>query len=109
VAVPVYSVRFIQVHGLTSTSAYVVPAGRTAVVRDLDSFIGTPAGLNALFLHGALGQAIWWTEASVGQTQYASWRGRQVYLEGESIEVEADVGIADAYDVTVSGYLLTNA
>lgn len=104
----VYSTRFIQQHGLSGTASYVVPAGFTAVVRDVDSFIGAPVGLNALFLHGAIGQAIWWTQATIGESQYASWRGRQVYLEGETIEVEADVGTFDAYDVTVSGYLLTN-
>jgi hypothetical protein len=106
-AAPVYSTRFIQAHGLSGTAAYSVPNGYVAIVRDVDSFIGTPAGLNSLYLHGALGQAIWWTEATVGQSQYASWRGRQVYFEGEDIEVEADVGITDGYDVTVSGYLLT--
>jgi hypothetical protein len=107
-ATPVYSTRFLEAHGLTGTLSYTVPSGFTAIVRDVDSFIGTPVGVNALFLHGALGQAIWWTQATIGQSQYASWRGRQVFQEGESIEVEADVGTFDAYDVTVSGYLLSN-
>lgn len=104
---PVYSSRFIQQKGLTSSASFAVPAGYIAVLRDLDSFIGTPAGLNSIFLHGALGQAIWWSEATIGQSQYASWRGRQVFEPGELIVVEVDVGALDAYDVTVSGYLLT--
>lgn len=104
---PVYSTRFIQAHGLTSTASYTVPAGFIAVVRDVDTWISTPIGLNALFLHGALGQAIWQTSATIGESQYGSWRGRQVFEPGELVEVEADVGALDAYDVTVSGYLLT--
>lgn len=108
-AQPVYSTRFIHSHGLTGTVQYMVPAGVVAVVRDVDAYIGTPAGLNNLYLHGALGQTIWWTSATIGESQYSSWRGRQVYQEGEIVEVEADVGLLDAYDVTVSGYLLTIA
>jgi len=104
---PIYSTRFIEEHGLTGSASYTVPPGKVAVVRDLDSYIGTPTGLNSLFLHGAKGQALFWTSADIGQSQYASWRGMQVFYEGEIIEVAADVGIADAYDVTVSGYLLT--
>lgn len=103
----VYSFRFIQAHGLTGTVAYTVPDDYIAVVRDVDSYIGSPLGLNNLYLHGALGQTIWWTTATIGESMYASFRGRQVYEPGEEIELEADVGLTDAYDVTVSGYLLT--
>ena len=104
---PVYSSRFIQAKGLTSSIQFMVPSGFIAVVRDLDSFIGSPVGNNDIFLHGALGQAIWWSSATIGESQYASWRGRQVYEPGEIVEVEVNVGSFDAYDVTVSGYLLT--
>lgn len=106
-ATPVYSTRFIQQHGLSGHASFMVPSGFVAVVRDVDSYIGTPAGFNSLYFHGAIGQTIWWTEATIGQSQYASWRGRQVFEPGELIDVEADVGGLDAYDVTVSGYLLS--
>lgn len=102
----IYSVRFIAVKGLTGTSSYTVPAGMVAIVRDVDTFIGTPTGVNALFLHGEHGQAMWWTSATIGQSQYASWRGRQVVEAGLTFDVQASVGALDAYDVTVSGYLL---
>lgn len=105
----VYSVRFLQEHGLTSTATYTVPDGFVAILRDLDSYIGTPAGTNGLYLEGDAGQAIWWSEATIGQSQYASWRGRQVLNAGETFSVRADVGSLDAYDVTVSGYLLSDS
>jgi hypothetical protein len=103
---PVYSTRFIQQHGLSGSASFAVPSGYVAVVRDVDTFIGTPVGANTLYFHGALGQAIWFTEGTIGQSQYASWRGRQVFEPGETFDVQADVGVLDAYDVTVSGYLL---
>jgi hypothetical protein len=109
VARPVYSVRLIQWKGLTGTIQYTVPAGLTAVVRDLDSFIGQPTSIAALYFEGTAGQAIWFTNSLPGSSSsYASWRGRQVFAEGESFYLRADVGALDAYDVTVSGYLLTN-
>lgn len=103
----VYSSRFIQQHGLTTSASFAVPSGFVAVVRDLDAFIGTPTGVNDLFMHGALGQAIFWDSAQIGISKYMSWRGRQVFEPGELISVEVNVGALDAFDVTVSGYLLT--
>lgn len=102
----VYSSRFIQQHGLTSSASFAVPAGFIAVVRDLDAFIGSPVGTNDLFMHGALGQAIFWDSAEIGTSKYMSWRGRQVLEPGELLAVEVSVGAFDAFDVTVSGYLL---
>jgi hypothetical protein len=82
--------------------------GFVAVVRDVDTYIGTPTGVADFFLHGAAGQTVWWSHADIGQSMYASFRGRQVYEAGEVIGIEASVGSLDAYDATVSGYLLTS-
>jgi hypothetical protein len=104
----VYSQRFIAVKGLSSTSFNIVPDGYVVVVRDIDTYIGTPTGINGIYFQGHLGQTIWWSEATIGQSQYASWRGRQVFYAGETFAMYADVGALDAYDVTVSGYLLSD-
>jgi len=85
----------------------MVPTGFIAVVRDLDAFIGTPIATPNIYLHGALGQTIYWATATIGQSQINQWRGRQVYEPGELVVVHAEVGPLDAWDVTVSGYLLT--
>lgn len=100
---PVYSTRFLEVRGLTTTLPYVVPAGVVAVVRDVDAFRTGILGATVIF-HGAVGQAIWGKDYPPGSTDaYSSWRGRQVFLPGETFDVQA----SNPVDVTVSGYLLS--
>lgn len=102
-AVPVYSTRFIQVRGLDGAVTYTCPDGYVAVVRDLDAYHGATGAESSVYLIGAGGQTLWENDNSVVDASYSSWRGRQVFYEGESIQVSAN----DSTDVTVSGYLLS--
>jgi hypothetical protein len=103
----VYTTRFIQHKGLTTSDAYVVPAGMTAVVRDADAYINA-TGNSGLVIHGAVGQALIKFSTGINEEKYFHQTTRAVYLEGETIGVVADVGAFDAWDVTVTGYLLSN-
>lgn len=103
----IYSTRFIQASGLSSSTSYLVPTGFVAIVRDLDAYCDATLGFATLFLHGALGQAIAWHHWDATTEDQFAWRGRQVYYSGEDIEVAVATGIGVAIDVTVSGYLLT--
>lgn len=60
-----------------------------------------------LFFHGSEGQAIArWDTATFGNAETDTWRGRQVFTAGQTFDIESD---GFTWDVTVSGYLLTNA
>jgi len=102
----VYSTRFLQAHGLSGTTTYTVPAGYRAVLVQLDTYSNPLLALE-VFLHGALGQAMWWGQWTPTIPQYQHWAGRQVIEAGESVDVEVNAGPGDGADVTLSGYLLT--
>lgn len=100
----VYSTRFIAATMASGLhSAYTVPAGKVAIVRDVDvvsqgSTFPTTLGLYApgvsafLFVVTLASSALW-----------AGWRGRQVFTAGEVLDTY------DAYggsSIFVSGYLL---
>lgn len=104
---PVYSSRFIQQRGLSSSTSFAVPSGFIAVVRDLDAYCDATLGFADLFLEGATGQAIAWHHWDATTQDQFQWRGRQVYEPGELIVVTASTGIGVGVDVTVCGYLLT--
>lgn len=99
----VYSTRFLEEVGLDGLASYTVPAGFTAVLRDLDAYNASGIAVGRIFLLGHLGQTIWFAVSAEEQDTYQSWRGRQVLLEGEKFTVNTEVH----WDVTVSGYLLT--
>lgn len=98
----VYSTRFLGVAGLNGTTAYVVPVGLVAVVRDIDAYANVSVASRELHIIGAAGQTIWWADWNTGDQVARQWRGRQVLEAGESLTVTT----SDLIDVTISGYLL---
>jgi hypothetical protein len=105
-AAPVYSTRFLAGHGVTSGSSYVVPVGMVAVVRDLDGYGNMGLGDTArLYLQGHLGQAVAFLDWPSNSESHQEWRGRVVYLAGESVTVNILGG--SPIDYYVGGYLLT--
>lgn len=105
-AAPVYSTRFIGTSGTeAATVSLVVPDGFVAIVRDIDSLIGG-AGITAqveifseLPLLRSAGMA--------GADTFAQWRGRQILVAGEAVELQVTSTAAAFWAVAVSGYLLT--
>lgn len=102
---PVYSTRFLSVHGVGPVAEYTVPSGFVAILRDLDAFkTGTDESAVADMVNASAGVAIWLGHFS-GTASWISWRGRQVIPAGETVEVSA-TGTTDV-SITVSGYLLS--
>ncbi len=99
---PVYSTRLLGAVGLVGTLSYTVPAGFVAVIRDLDAYNGGGITVTNITLHGSGGQTIW-QDDSTTLSRNSAWRGRQVIFAGETF----DVHTTGAWDVTVSGYLLS--
>jgi hypothetical protein len=101
----IYSVTFIAAPGVTDSVSYTVPDGFTAVVTGVDLYLnGIPA--TEAFFEGTAGQAVWATGIGETTNTYQSWRGRMAATEGQTFGVH--VTNDQAWDVTVSGYLLTN-
>jgi hypothetical protein len=102
VTIDVYSTRFIAVQGLVGTQAYTVPNGYRAVVVQVNVYNGGGVSVTTAIWHGSAGQAIaLWASNLTASDGFFS--GRQVFNAGESFDITTD----GAWDVTVSGYLLT--
>lgn len=102
-ATAVYSTRFIAVAGLDGAASHTCPVGFVVVLRDLDVYYSNlePGSVEMI---GSESQVIWQNTMSGADVQsYASWRGRQVFIEGESVSIVTE----HPTDVTLSGYLLT--
>jgi hypothetical protein len=99
----VYSARFVAgsfAAGLSGV-VYTVPAGKTAVLRDMSVFAdGGAAGYAAIILTGVATLASVVTPAS---GPAPSWEGRQVLNAGETIKININGGTCE---VAISGYLL---
>ena len=101
----IYSHRFCHLHGQTTPFVVTVPAGFTAVLRCGDAYNGGSTPTPTFFFEGSVGQTIWYQTGSQVAASYGSWRGRQVFLAGETMTFNPSVG---TWDATFSGYLLTN-
>lgn len=101
----IYSVRFFAVHDQPAIAplTYTVPAGRLAVVRDIDVYCGDPLGGEEFFARGSVSEVFWQASLGLGETGWRNWRGRQVIYEGESWDIFG----TKIFDVAASGYLLT--
>lgn len=100
----VYSTRFLAVHDQAGgvPAVYSVPAGKLAVIRDMDVYFGASLAARQVYAEGSAGQVFW--QDSVGSTLagWRSWRGRQVLYPGENFIMFG----TDTFDLTASGYLL---
>jgi hypothetical protein len=73
------------------------------VLRCVDTYYNGSSGSGAIAMNGPAGQIFWAVEGVAGSLGYWPWRGRQVFLEGETFAWFS----FGAADVTGSGYLLT--
>lgn len=100
----VYSTLFIAALGTPVDAAYVVPAGFTAVVRDVAAwFYGEPDD-TVLGLQDLTTSAFVYYVVMQDEYQYSHWQGRQVFPEGS--EFQASSTGPNTVSVRVSGYLL---
>jgi hypothetical protein len=102
--VSVYSTLFLAAHDQPAVvpATYTVPAGKLAVVRDLDAYLGTSLSARQIYALGSAGQVFWQASLAINESGWRSWRGRQVIPEGQSFYLFA----TDVWDLTASGYLL---
>lgn len=81
---------------------YTVPAGRLAIVRDLDILANiTGTGLLFMQLSGVDAKAFTFTSAGIDSLE---WRGRQVLNEGEALSFVAPGLTSGRYFIVASGY-----
>ena len=106
-AIPVYSTRFWGSRKATSGPSFTVPSGFTAVARDLWVAGGSINAGELFDFTGSSGQTLWNGEFSTAQFQFYFWQGHQVFFEGETFGMF--FSSAAGFDVTCSGYLLTNS
>lgn len=100
----VYSTRLIAVHDqpASTPAAYVVPAGKTLVIRCIDCYAGDTALGVSFNAKGSAGQVFWGASTAPVSAGSVQWRGREILYAGETFQLEAD----DVADLTASGYLL---
>lgn len=102
----VYSVKFVEKLGLSTGVSVPVPNGHVYIVRDIDVYEGATLTPDVIYFEGTLGQAIWFEQSDpTSGLTYGSWRGRQVFTEGQAFTIRPASG---AWDVTVSGYDLVD-
>lgn len=106
---PVFSVQLILYAASTPNTSFEVPAGYTAVVRDIQAYSeagGT--GVRAFLQSGGDGPPIYFaTLNAIGLNVSAQWQGRVVAQAGDLLEIDvAELGAEDT--VYVGGYLLRN-
>ena len=102
--VNLYSTRFLAAHDQAGSDpvVYVVPAGKLAIVRDVDCYAGTTLLGVTFFARGSAGQVFWSDSSPAAGAGWKQWQGRQVLYAGESLSLEGD----DTCDLAASGYLL---
>lgn len=106
---PIFSSQLILSGGGSGSTAFLVPPGFTAVVRDLQAYAAVAATLVQLQLQNSEA-APWITVVSLtlaGVGTAAQWTGRIVAPAGAQLQVISDVEAADL-DLYVGGYLLRN-
>lgn len=107
-ASPLYSLRILAQAALTPAVGRVgptVPAGLVYVVRDIDVRCDSASSGDTLVVFNQVGgflRVFVHDPAINGFSQ--EWRGRQVFAEGETVQVESFQG---SWDVAISGYGLS--
>lgn len=106
---PVFSSQFIVYSDSTPNSSFIVPAGFTAVIRDMTGYANVSATLLHLLIgDSSLAPAV--TVASIelaGVGTYGQWTGRVVVPEDGIIEIYSG-SLVSGLQVYVGGYLLRN-
>lgn len=100
---PVYTSTFISVTGLSGAFSYTVPPGQVAIVTVADFYAGVSVlGTVARLIDNQVGNSFFFDQTAPESAGYMSWRGRQVFVAGESFAVASENGPLDA---RVTGYL----
>lgn len=101
----VYSTSFIAEHALSGSVVYTVPDGFVAIVRDIDVYVNGDLIATTYYAVDADtdGTFAWFVSPNEADPGLYSWRGRQVFLAGESFAFIS----GNVCDVRISGYLLT--
>jgi hypothetical protein len=99
----VYSRSFISQAGGSGDWTYDVPAGYTAIIRDIDIYWGSQATPPSGRVLGNAGQAFATWQGAILAPNIMNWRGRHVIAGPGVVTVRVDNGNAD---ISVSGYLL---
>lgn len=99
-----YSTTFFMQFAFSSGSAnvYTVPAGKVAILRDVDGILAS-TGLAYLLLGEATFGMFYTALAGSVVNDRVEWRGRQVYVAGEAIRLGASGG---TWHCRGGGYLL---
>lgn len=101
----VYSTLFIAAQGVDVNTGYVVPAGKLAVVRDVEAVaFGSPTDTAVSVFDAATNSTITY-HLFLNPFEEHHWEGRQVVEPGATITAQT-AGSQDV-SVRVSGYLLT--
>lgn len=100
----VYSICFIDVQGLGGAATYTVPAGFRAIIDTCDFYTGAQTPPGTVRMQSNTTNATWfYREVPINEDAYSSWRGRQVFDEGETFQASTATAPSD---VRVSGWLL---
>lgn len=104
----VWTVCFIKGNTNSGPVVYTVPPSRTAVVTDVDAYLGANVPDRvARFIDNNTAQTIWFFQNhdvnAADLNFYASWRGRQAFGPGQSFAVASANG---PVDFRVTGYFL---
>lgn len=104
----VYSKRLAQALGFPNGSSivYTVPAGYTAVVRDIDCYTSAGVSNADLFFEGAIGNTFFRAEVVALTQDSPQWRGRQILFAGETLTVNNTSSVS--WDFAISGYELAD-
>lgn len=104
----VYSLRIFATASLTAASGTVgphVPAGFIYVLRDIDVVEISGSGTGVMQVQAQTLGVLWvFQRGSTLASAYGSWRGRQVYAEGEQVGFTVGSG---TWSIAASGYQLT--
>jgi len=105
---PVYSVKLADNAGVVGgpVTLFTVPAGRVYILRDVD--VAQPAGIASalVLITGGTGAWVYYVASAVSPF-YAPWRGRQVFVAGDTLK--AIVIGSTTWTVLASGYDLEAA
>jgi hypothetical protein len=102
----VYSTQLLAINGLAAEVTYTVPAGLTAVVREIDVASAVGGGWSCSFKAAGVGHWLYMASSDVGarNTESGQWHGRLILAAGQVLQVEPGTGTPT---VIVSGYLLS--
>lgn len=106
---PVFSSQLLLWTSSTPNLSFEVPAGFTAVVRDVQAYsLAGGTGLRVFLQSGGVGPPVYVASLqAIGENVSAQWQGRVVAYAGDTINLDvAELGADDT--VYVGGYLLRN-